>query len=507
MAAMDGQARGRRFGFVIDQRRCIGCHACTVACKSENEVPLGKFRTWVKYVEKGSFPNVKRHFTVLRCNHCDRAPCVEICPVIALHKRPDAIVDLDRDRCIGCRACMQACPYDALYLDEERGVAEKCHYCAHRTELGLEPACVVVCPERAIVAGDVADEETPIAKLIREQPTSQRRLEKGTQPRVWYVDALPEALVPGTHTEPPIYLWSDRPTPQPAVPAGFEPPKDLVATLDVAHPPQWGWHIWTYLLTKNVAAGAALAAPVLAGLGVRPGAATEWVPEATALLFLAVTLVLLVHDLGRPERFWRLLLTPNTKSWLVKGGWVLSAFGGVTAASLAARLAGADAAADALRLVNLPLAVMTSGYSAFLFAQCRARDLWLSTGFLFATLVLEAALCGAAFAALLPAPAGAPTLLLGALAFVTALVQFVEPRFLADTDHARRAHAIQAAAAEREAHVLWIVIGGVLAQLGSEFGPGVVSSGLRGAAVALVAAVLFLRGRAWIRAGQAVPIS
>jgi nitrate reductase beta subunit len=84
-------------GFVIDHRKCIGCHACTVACKAENDVPLGNFRTWVKYVEKGTFPDVRRHFTVLRCNHCDRAPCVEICPVNALQKRPDAIVDLDRD--------------------------------------------------------------------------------------------------------------------------------------------------------------------------------------------------------------------------------------------------------------------------------------------------------------------------------------------------------------------------------------------------------------------------
>lgn len=109
-----------QFGFVIDQRKCIGCHACTVACKSENEVPVGNFRTWVKYVDKGLFPEVKRHFTVLRCNHCDEAPCVEICPVVALHKRKDAIVDLDRDVCIGCRACMQACPYDALYLNEDK---------------------------------------------------------------------------------------------------------------------------------------------------------------------------------------------------------------------------------------------------------------------------------------------------------------------------------------------------------------------------------------------------
>ena len=108
-----------RYGFVIDHRKCIGCHACTVACKEENRVPLGSFRTWVKYVEKGTFPDTRRYFSVLRCNHCDDAPCVTICPTVALYRRPDGIVDFDNRRCIGCKSCMQACPYDALYIDPD----------------------------------------------------------------------------------------------------------------------------------------------------------------------------------------------------------------------------------------------------------------------------------------------------------------------------------------------------------------------------------------------------
>ena len=143
-----------QYGFVIDHRKCIGCHACTVACKSENEVPVGDFRTWVKYTEIGTFPEVRRHFAVLRCNHCTNAPCVTICPVTALKKRDDGIVDLDRDACIGCKSCLQACPYDAIYLNEDTGSAEKCHFCAHRVEQNLEPACVTVCPEQAIIPGD-----------------------------------------------------------------------------------------------------------------------------------------------------------------------------------------------------------------------------------------------------------------------------------------------------------------------------------------------------------------
>ena len=126
-----------QFGFVIDHSRCIGCHACTVACKAENDVPVGSFRTWVKYTETGAFPSVKRHFAVLRCNQCTAAPCVTICPVTALDKRPDGIVDVDPDRCIGCKSCMQACPYDALYINEDLGTAQKCHFCAHRTERGM----------------------------------------------------------------------------------------------------------------------------------------------------------------------------------------------------------------------------------------------------------------------------------------------------------------------------------------------------------------------------------
>ena len=155
-----------RYGFVIDQRKCIGCHACTVACKEENHVPVGAFRTWVKYVERGEWPSTRRYFSVLRCNHCESAPCVTICPTRALYTRDDGIVDFDGERCIGCKACMQGCPYDALYIDPDTNTAAKCHYCAHRVESGLEPACVVVCPEQAIISGDLDDPQSSIARLV-----------------------------------------------------------------------------------------------------------------------------------------------------------------------------------------------------------------------------------------------------------------------------------------------------------------------------------------------------
>ncbi|MCB9832612.1 MAG: 4Fe-4S dicluster domain-containing protein [Planctomycetes bacterium] len=500
------------YGFVIDQRRCIGCHACTVACKAENEVPLGDFRTWVKYTEKGSFPDVRRHFTVLRCNHCDAAPCVEICPVTALHKRPDAIVDLDRDQCIGCRACMQACPYDALYLNEERGTAEKCHYCAHRTEVGLEPACVIVCPEQAIVAGDVDDSGSRIAGLIRDEATSQRRLEKETKPRVWYLDVLPESIEPGCAAEPPQYLWADRAAPPPPVPGGFEMPQDLITTLDVHHKPAWGWHVWTYLLTKNVAAGAMIFAPVAALVGASAGAARDYLPELVALIFLGVTNVLLVHDLGRWERFWKILLQPNTRSWLVKGAWVLTAFGLLIGLSLVCRLVGADRMADVLRWIDLPVAVMASGYSAWLFGQCKGRDLWLEKG-LFLQLVARAALFGAALGMLLPQvpahgyhnPCGHAFVW---LAVICAFGMVYERQRAVRGRAAQLAEAILRDSFRCQAAVSLMVLGAVSAQIGLLLGG---LTWLRWICLILGLACatmgLFFYERSWIRAGQAVPNS
>ena len=144
-----------RFGFLIDQDTCIGCHACTVACKAEHDVPLGVNRTWVKYLEKGAFPDARRFYSVLRCNHCDDAPCVTICPTTALFRRANGIVDFDDSVCIGCKSCMNACPYDAIYLNPETSTAHKCNFCAHRVENGLEPSCVIVCPTQSIVAGDL----------------------------------------------------------------------------------------------------------------------------------------------------------------------------------------------------------------------------------------------------------------------------------------------------------------------------------------------------------------
>ncbi len=200
------------FAWVIDQTSCIGCHACTTACKSENDVPLGVNRTWVKYVERGTFPESRRDIAVLRCNHCDEPPCVEVCPTTAMFKRPDGIVDFDTSRCIGCKACIQACPYDAIYIDPEQHVAEKCNFCSHRVDEGLLPACVVVCPTESLIFGDIEDPASRAAQIIASRPTTVRRPEQGTRPQAYYVGASDVALDPLAPVHEVRYMWSDRRT-------------------------------------------------------------------------------------------------------------------------------------------------------------------------------------------------------------------------------------------------------------------------------------------------------
>jgi Fe-S-cluster-containing dehydrogenase component len=404
-----------QYGFVIDHRKCIGCHACTVACKSENLVPVGSFRTWVKYTEIGTFPSVRRHFAVLRCNHCSRAPCVTLCPVNALEKRVDGIVDLDRDVCIGCKGCIQACPYDAIYLNEDTGSAEKCHYCAHRIEQNLEPACVTVCPERAIVAGDLHDPDSEVARLAALPDAQVRRAEQRTGPNVHYVGSDPVSLRPGYAADPPTYLWSERRLPPPDWPSDHEVHPTARTVLDVSHKPYWGWKISVYLVTKGIAGGAAMLAPFAGVLGLG-GAAAAYAPEIIAAVFTALTTVLLVVDLARPRKFALLLFRPNTRSWIVRGAWVLMGFSALTVTILALRWLGFDAAATALRWPNALLGALAAGYTAFLFAQCEGRDLWQSP-LLLPHLLAQALLLGASVLLVT-----APTLALALVATIGALL-------------------------------------------------------------------------------------
>src|SRR5258707_6876311 len=388
-----------RYGFVIDQDRCIGCHACTVACKEEHQVPIGVFRTWVKYIEKGEYPNTSRHFGVMRCNHCDSAPCTTICPTHALFRRPDGIIDFDNQLCIGCKSCMQACPYDALYIDPNSNTAAKCNFCAHRVEANLEPACVIVCPTQAIIAGDLDDAASKISHIVATKKVSVRKPEKGTQPKLYYVGIDGDLLQPARLSRQNTYAFPE-PRGQRPVQQKFDPALTR-EVYDVTHPAVWGWKIAAYLWTKSIAAGVMILAGVM--LGLWPGrqlSVLNVVSPAIILVALALTMALLVFDLKRPDRFLYLLTKSNFRSWLVLGAYILIAAGVLALVWL---LSGIF-----LRHVSpiigwcaVALGIASAGYSAFLFAQAKGRDLWQSTALFFCHLVVQACVAGSAIFMLL----------------------------------------------------------------------------------------------------------
>ena len=175
---------------VIDTRRCIGCQACSVACKAEFAVPIGKTRSWVEYVEKGIYPNVTRTFLPRLCNHCTKPACVRVCPTGATYKRKeDGIVVIDADICIGCKYCIQACPYDVRFINPLTGTADKCDFCLHRVEQGIAPSCVNTCQGKARIFGDMNDPESEVAKHIATESMTVLRQEMGTEPNVYYIAA------------------------------------------------------------------------------------------------------------------------------------------------------------------------------------------------------------------------------------------------------------------------------------------------------------------------------
>jgi len=181
---------------VIDLRKCVGCHSCSVACKSENDVPPSVFRSWVKVIEKGKYPNVSKSFLPCLCNNCENPICVRNCPVGASYKREDGIVLVDPHRCIGCKYCMASCPYDVRHVNPIRRIVQKCYFCHHRVDAGLLPACVETCIGRARVFGDMNDPNSDVAKLLATEPVAVLKPEMATEPRVFYIGADIDAMDP-----------------------------------------------------------------------------------------------------------------------------------------------------------------------------------------------------------------------------------------------------------------------------------------------------------------------
>ena len=218
--ALNKPREKRKWVMGIDLRKCIGCYACTIACKAENVLPPGVVYRRLLDIESGKYPNVKRDFVPVLCNHCEKAPCVKVCPVKATTIREDGIVDIDYEVCIGCRACLTACPYGARTSDfgqfytlntpkfqdyETRpsfeykkrwlrkkgkspiGNARKCHFCIHRIESGLLPACVITCIGRATYFGDKEDSKSLVAELLSKHKVKRLKEELKLEPRVYYI--------------------------------------------------------------------------------------------------------------------------------------------------------------------------------------------------------------------------------------------------------------------------------------------------------------------------------
>jgi Fe-S-cluster-containing dehydrogenase component/formate-dependent nitrite reductase membrane component NrfD len=499
-----------QLGFVIDHSRCIGCHACTVACKSENDVPLGSFRTWVKYTERGEFPTVERSFAVLRCNQCSEPPCVTICPVGSLDKRPDGIVDIDPQTCIGCKSCMHGCPYDALHLHAEKGIAQKCHFCAHRVEIGLAPACAVVCPTEAIVPGDFDAPQGPLARMAGEHELSVRKPEALTGPNVRYLEAAPAGLDPNQAVASGGYLWAVGPTGSHLAAGDFEALEAAQArartTYDVPRSEAWGSKITGYLFAKSVAAGIFPAAALATGAVPGPLA------NAAALAFLSLTGLLLVADLKRPERFWRILVHPNWDSWLARGSFLIMVYGALLTGWLVAELLGWEpdgALASAGGLATCVAAGATAAYTGWLFGQARGRVLWMKRG-LWLDLLAQAAVAGSALLLLVqPALESDPAaverleglLELGLLAHLFALM--VEGRLAPKGRETEYARASRLVSHGPYAHRYWL--GGIA--VGCALPLALIALGLPLPAAACALVGLWISEDLFVRAGQALPIS
>ena len=426
-----------KYGFIIDNRKCIGCHACTTACKSEHDVPVGVNRTYVKQVEKGGFPDTRRIFSVMRCNHCTDAPCVTICPVEALYTREDGIVDFDNNRCIGCKSCMQACPYDALYIDPDTHTAAKCNYCAHRVDVGREPACVTVCPEHAIIAGDMDNPNTEISHLLARQQVKVRKPEKGTNPNLFYIDGDEASLNPEATDSSGPGLWNSQArgvghfakaaekmmhtnddidllqmTIDNEIEAAYQK-KDTENPnyIDVLNgkarrvydtPDKgilWGWEVSAYVMTKAIAAGAFLIPFIAMILGYELSDTTKLWSAGISLVFLSLTGLFLVMDLDRPDRFLNVLLRPQWNSWLVKGGYTITIYGLLITIWGAMTFFDIHVGETILMWVIAFFAVMLAIYTAFLFAQAKGRDFWQSPSLALHMLV-HSVMAGAAIFAL-----------------------------------------------------------------------------------------------------------
>ena len=337
---------------------------------------------------------------------------------------------------------MNACPYDALYINPETNTAHKCNMCNHRLEVGLEPSCQVVCPTEAIIIGDLDDPASKINQIIARNETAVRAPEQNTKPKVFYKGADQASLDPTRSAlSNDGMIWADRlfvgdegGKSHPSVPVALgSKPTDMDGVVartayTTAHQMTWKAKVSGYLVTKAIAAGVMLVAALLVLMGhADVDNAVGLVPPVVAGIFLALTGVLLISDLKQPGRFYYLITRGSWESWLVKGAYILMAFSVVCGLWFVGGLAGATGLLKGLAIPAVLGALGTAGYTAFLFGQCEGRDLW-QTPLLLPTLLAQAVTAGGATYAILdlflavPEARAISWVLLGGVAATAALV-------------------------------------------------------------------------------------
>jgi formate-dependent nitrite reductase membrane component NrfD len=377
---------------------------------------------------------------------------------------------------------------------------------------------VIVCPEHAIIAGDLSDPASEAAQLVAREPVRVRKPEQGTQPKLYYIDGDESAIVPTAARHESIYMWSQR---NAAVLGGgaaypLDHPllqRDALAAYDVSHARPWGWQVPAYCWTKSIGSGV-LAVPAIAmALGRLSGNRVRDIALATlALLFTALTTVLLVWDLDHKERFLRVVFTPQSKSWLARGAFILIAYSALCGVFWLGAVAGFSVATSVLLWPTVLVGFCAAAYTAFLFGQCEGRDLW-QTPLLPVHLIVQALLCGSAVLALLPEPLGGSTQAL-AFAIPTLVVSLVlhllmlvgEVAMPHTTDNAR--YGARLMTHGPFARAFWggtVVLGGIVPLLLLLIGgPGRIVKGVA-SVLSLVGLLIF--EWCFVMAGQSVPNS
>ncbi|MEZ5193076.1 MAG: 4Fe-4S dicluster domain-containing protein [Nocardioides sp.] len=434
-------------------------------------------------------------------------------PDQALFKREDGIVDFDNSRCIGCKSCMQACPYDAIYIDADTHTAAKCNFCSHRVDQGLEPACVVVCPTESIWVGDLDDPASAISQFVAANETQVRAPEQNTGPNVHYVGASPSVLQPLAAPVDDTYIWAQPDKLRTAIKTDLtvNPQTKAVTTLNTAHPRPWGWMVTTYLWTKGVAAGAMMLAGLVAlfgGLGETLG---DVAAPVLAMAGLLATAVLLIADLKRPERFWYLIFKPNPTSWLFRGGLIL----GIAAAlAFVWFVLGLLGSTTGIRILAAPAVIaggLTAAYTAFLFKQAEGRDLWQSK-WLFWHLLAQAFMVGSGLMLVLALVMDhgdlANPLMWGLLGGAVLHLIFVTVEIYGHHSTANAAAGVKIMTGSRYGDTLRAGIGftlvtAVFAIVG--LATGILVLGAIGGVLAQLALLLY--EHVFVRAGQEVPLS